>query len=176
MQCIGIKGDVFHPAAANAPGKLIGTPEVPFEPPRATRTACTLAVLESRSAIWHNASRSMSLSSLTEATSQPSSRATGRPQPSGGSAYTGNAVSGASAAPPKSSINWRRLMRSFLVHTFCGRQMYQTILPTGLLTRKQASPRPTGWRGTEEGWLGTLPASDITLGAIPALGTITPTN
>ena len=31
MQCIGIKGDVFHPAAVNAAGYLVGTPEVPLE-------------------------------------------------------------------------------------------------------------------------------------------------
>jgi hypothetical protein len=47
----------------------------------------------------------LSLSSLTEATGQPSSRATGTPQPSGGSAYAGNVVSGVSAAPPRSETN-----------------------------------------------------------------------
>src|SRR5215510_9904309 len=52
----------------------------------------------SRSAILHSASRLMSFSALTEATGQPSFRAAGRPQASGGSAYTGNAVSGPSAA------------------------------------------------------------------------------
>ena len=56
-------------------------------PPRATKTVCTLALeATSRSAILHSASRSTSLSSLTEATGQPSSRATGTPQQSGGSA------------------------------------------------------------------------------------------
>src|ERR1700723_91120 len=79
-------------------------------PPRATMTACTLALeATSRSAILHSASRSTSLSSLTEATGQPSSRAIGTPQPSGGSAYNGNAVSGASEAPPRSATNRRRI-------------------------------------------------------------------
>src|SRR5712691_5392590 len=31
MQCISIKGDVFHPTAVHAAGKLVGTPEVPLE-------------------------------------------------------------------------------------------------------------------------------------------------
>src|SRR5713226_3178177 len=31
MQCISIKGDVFHPTAVNAAGNLVGTPEVPLE-------------------------------------------------------------------------------------------------------------------------------------------------
>src|SRR3954471_498597 len=81
-------------------------------PPRATSTECPLAALEaSRSAIMHSAAWSMSLSSVTEASGQPSSRATGIPQPSGISACTGNAVSGDSAAPPRSEMNWRRLMQ-----------------------------------------------------------------
>src|SRR6266404_1936619 len=36
MQCIGIKGDVFHPSAVNAAGNLVGTPEVPLEHQLAT--------------------------------------------------------------------------------------------------------------------------------------------
>src|SRR4029077_9810021 len=36
MQCIGIKGDVFHPTAVNAAGNLVGTPEVPLEHQLAT--------------------------------------------------------------------------------------------------------------------------------------------
>src|SRR5580704_3411211 len=92
-------------------------------PRRATRTACTLALeATSRSAILHSAPRSMSLSSLAAATGQPSSRATGTPQPSGGSAYTGNAGSGASAAsfdPPG--------------HTFCGRARQHDLRDDGIV-------------------------------------------
>ena len=36
MQRIGIEGDVFHPAAVNAAGNLVGTPEVPLEHQSAT--------------------------------------------------------------------------------------------------------------------------------------------
>src|SRR3954465_11264120 len=69
----------------------------------------------------HSAARPMGLSSLTEAPGQPSSRATGIPQPSGRSACTGNAVSGDSAAPPRSEMNWRRLMRDSLIRSVCSR-------------------------------------------------------
>ncbi len=31
MQCIGVKGDVFDPAAVKTTGNLVGTPEVPLE-------------------------------------------------------------------------------------------------------------------------------------------------
>src|SRR5216684_5721202 len=48
-------------------------------PPRSTLFPYTTLF---RSAILHSASRSMSLSSLTEATGQPSSRASGTPEPS----------------------------------------------------------------------------------------------
>jgi hypothetical protein len=36
MQCIGIKGDVFHTAAVNVAGYLVGPPEVPLEHQLAT--------------------------------------------------------------------------------------------------------------------------------------------
>ena len=107
-------------------------------PPRATRTACTLAPEATRrSAILHSAPRSMSLSSLAEATGQPSSRAAGTPQPSGGAAYTGNAVSGASAAPPRNELNRRRLIRSSRSHIL---QPAEFRYPAGNLL--PMSPRP----------------------------------
>src|SRR5215468_1946427 len=53
-----IKGDVFHPAAVNAAGNLIGTPEVPFEQQLAT--ACDqnrVHVSSAREPISHPAQR-----------------------------------------------------------------------------------------------------------------------
>src|SRR5215467_8039611 len=58
MQCIGIKGDVFHPVAVNTAGNLIGTSEVPFEQQLAT--ACDqnrVHVSSAREPISHPAQR-----------------------------------------------------------------------------------------------------------------------
>src|SRR5262245_5408396 len=58
MQCIGIKSDVFRPAAINAPGNLIGTPEVPFE--HQLTTACDqngVHVGSARESLGHSAQR-----------------------------------------------------------------------------------------------------------------------
>ena len=61
MQRIGIKGDVFHPAAVDAAGNLVGTPEVPLEHQLAT--ACDqhgvhVGSARSREPISHPAQRS----------------------------------------------------------------------------------------------------------------------
>jgi hypothetical protein len=120
MQRIGIKGDGFYPAAVNAAGNLIG---VLYRSntnlsARATNTEWMLVALAaSRSAIPLRALRSMSLFSLTESTGQLSSRATGTPQLPGGSAYSGETVSGASATPVKQT---GAVSFDALVHAFCG--------------------------------------------------------
>src|SRR5262245_52316500 len=119
MQRIGIKGDVFHPPAENAAGNLVGTPEVPFEHQLAT--ACDqnrVHVGSAREPISHPAQRvAVDEFVVIDGGDGPAVVSRDRrPQPPGGSAYTGNAVSGASAAPPKSAMNWRRLMRSYRSH------------------------------------------------------------
>ena len=90
----------------------------------------------------------MSLSSSPAATGQPSSRATGTPQPSGRSAYTGNAVSGGRAAPPSSETNRRRLIRSSRP-PFAAARPYRIILPRATadaLSERSPFSRSAGFR------------------------------
>ena len=104
----------MRPGTSSEPVKYLSNASLLL---RATRMACTLAVFDSRSAIRHSASRSTSLSSPAEATGQPSSRATGTPHPSGGSANTGDMPNSSNAAPPRSLTKSRRRIRSYrLIH------------------------------------------------------------
>ncbi len=100
-------------------------------PPRAITTACTLA-FEAHEAIGHPAAQRTRdpmclLVSSAEATGHPSSRAAGTPQPSGGAACTGIAVSGARAAPPRSELNRRCLIRSSVHTSLQARRVSPTV-------------------------------------------------
>src|SRR5215470_6164854 len=123
MQCIGIKGDVFHPVTVNTAGSLIGTPEVPLEHQLAT--ACDqnrVHISGAREPISHPAQRvAVDELIVIDGGDGPAVVSHDRKTAAvGRAAYTGNAVSGASEAPPKSAINWRRLMRSSRSHVLRG--------------------------------------------------------
>ena len=96
-----------RPGTSSGPLKYRSKTSLPL---RATSTECMFDEAASSSAILQSAPPSMSLSSLLVEIAHPSGRALGAPQPSDGSANAGNPWSDASAAPPTSEQNWRRLI------------------------------------------------------------------